>query len=316
MSRVYSPNDFTYGAEHELGDWDTTRGLPPGFGMDRRDYTMVNSNGIAVDPKSKYYKYGGEINTPPTNETTGQLRFMQFIKGLHPEASTNHRSNLHIHIGVPGLKGDLVTLKRLANFNQCWLPQLLDLVEPIPEPIILQYKTMEEYRGARRRFNRRKVSHHTVLPVRRCRLQQEATTVQEFFEAEVPRSKAGKPLWHFQPRAAVNVRQLLETETIEFRHFPGTLNEFELNTCFEWCRAYLRMALNHGGKVNPVNIFNKVFKGQPWPTFPPYIHWVEQRYRATTHDGSLKKLEIIKNIKLIEEGKFDEHPCVMSWEHK
>lgn len=316
MSQVYSPDNFTYGAEHELGDWDTTRGLPPGFGMDRRDYTMVNSNGVAVDPKSKYYKYGGEINTPPTDETIDQVKHLTRIKEMHPEASVNYRSNLHIHIGVPGLKHDLVTLKKLANFNQYWLPQLLDLVEPIPRPSVVHFGSGGEYTGARRRFNRRRVSHHTVLPLKRCRLQQEASTIKEFFEAEVPHSKAGKPLWHFQPRAAVNVRQLLETETIEFRHFPGTLNESELNTCFEWCRAYLSMALNGGHNLNPIHLFNTIFKGQLWPTFPPYIHWVEQRYRATTHDGSLKKPEIMKNIKLIEEGKFDEHPCAMSWEHK
>ena len=63
---------WTFGAEHELGDWDQRNGLPTGFKMDTRDITVMNSNGIAADPKGRSYSFGGEINTPPTDTIEGQ----------------------------------------------------------------------------------------------------------------------------------------------------------------------------------------------------------------------------------------------------
>jgi len=116
--------------------------------------------------------------------------------------------------------------------------------------------------------------------------------------------KVGRPLWHFQPRAAVNLRQLRETDTIEFRHFPGTLDIAELTISFEWCAHYLECALvGH----NPINTW---VGWNGFPKFPKYVHWMECRYRATCHDGTLSKAEIVENIKLIEEGRFDvQSPC-------
>jgi hypothetical protein len=56
-----SMKGWTYGAEHELGDWDQRKGLPYRHKMDVRDVTCMNSDGIAADPKGKLWPYGGEI---------------------------------------------------------------------------------------------------------------------------------------------------------------------------------------------------------------------------------------------------------------
>lgn len=295
---------WTYGAEHELADWDRKVEMLEGFGVDTDDYTIVNSNGIAADPAGKLYRFGGEFNTPPTLGIVGQLVALREIKLRWPEVKVNYRSNLHCHIRVPGLRDDLAALKKLQRYNQKWLRTALDLVEPIPEPTVREYPNPEEYEGARRRYRRRKVSHHTCLTDARYERQQTARTVEDFHRLEVPATKAdGKPMWHAQPRCAVNVRQLLETDTIEFRHFPGTLEAYELRACMLWCRDYLDNAL--GDQLPLMQMWDqRGYLPTMFPTFPPYVHWMEVRYRATVLDGSLPRETVAANIKAIEEGRF------------
>lgn len=284
-----SSSKWSYGAELELSDWDTRKGLPQNIdhldlvdpinlrgSTQDDDFTMVNSNGICVDPKSRIYPYGGEVQTPPTWSIQGQVDYLQLFLDLHPNTTINYRSNLHLHIRVPGLKDDLEALKRITRFNYKWLRErlLLDIVEPIPKP-----QKLEE----RKRYKRRKRSHHTTLSRQRVEHQLQATTLQEFFEREAPRTKAGKPHWIAQPRAAVNLRQLLQTDTIEFRHWPGTLDGEELRSAFLWCRCYLRLALGlpiRIGARDPLELWEKM-KHRKFPQFCPYIHWMEQRYDET-----------------------------------
>jgi hypothetical protein len=280
---------WSYGAEHELSDWDTRKGLPQNIdhldlvdpinlrgSTQDDDYTMVNSNGICVDPKSRVCPYGGEVQTPPTWSIQGQVDYLALFLKLHPNAQINYRSNLHIHIRVPGLKDDLEALKKITRFNYTWLRErlLLNTVEPIPKP-----QTPEE----RKRYNRRKRSHHTTLSKQRVEYQLKAKTLQEFFEREVPRTSDGKPHWIAQPRAAVNLRQLLQTDTIEFRHWPGTLADEELRSAFLWCKCYLRLALGltlRKGLNDPLELWD-VMRHNKFPQFQPYIHWMEQRYERT-----------------------------------
>ena len=49
------------------------------------------------------------------------------------------------------------------------------------------------------------------------------------------------------------------------------------------------------------------FMAECMPRFPRYEHWMENRYRATCHDGTLFKENIERNIKLILAGEFDDH---------
>lgn len=282
---------WSYGAELELSDWDTRLGLPQNLddlhlfdckmrgSISSEDYTQVNSNGIAVDPKRRIYEFGGEVQTPPTWTIVGQIKYLNLFLAMHPNATINYRSNLHLHIRVPGLKDDLSALKQITRFNHEWLRKrkILDMIEPIPEPSPFDYK-QAALEGAKKRYRRRKRSHHTTLAPNRIEAQLAATTLQEFFEAEVPK-KGGKPFWTAQPRCAVNIRQLLQTDTIEFRHWPGTLDGEELKSCFLWCDGYLKMAL---GIMNcsPYELWREL-RNRKFPKFLPYIHWMEERHQRT-----------------------------------
>jgi hypothetical protein len=282
-------DSWTYGCEHELSDWVTTWGLPEGF-QRSPDYTIVNSNGIAAQPNTKVWPIGGEINTPPTESINNQVDCLDQILERHGTKITiNHRSNLHCHVRVPGLKEDLKALKQLQRYVHEQLPSVINMIEPIPVG-----ETLAEKKRERRRY----VSHHTFLTQHRLKKQLAAESVQEFFENEVPRSKSGAVMWHAQPRACVNLRQLLQTDTIEFRHFPGTVNRQLLKGCLTWCRDFLLAAFTDRAAVDLLS------QTLPLPQFPEFDLALEVGYQATASNNGLKRAEIEQNIQLILKGKF------------
>lgn len=292
--------EMTFGAELELADIDQTRPLPTGFGWDRRDYSMVNSTGIAVDPKGILHNRGGEINTPPASSLAQQRQHFEQALDLFPEAKVNYRSNLHIHIRLPGLKDDLAALKRLQHYTHQQLKPMIDEIEHIPVPREEDYESPEAWTGAMQRYRRRRKSHHTFLSKGRVAWQLAAQTIKEFMEREVPMSYAGKPLWHAQSRCCVNIRQLRETDTIEFRHFPGTLNVQQFMAATEWCQQYLQAALCSGQSVE--SLWENFKLTHRLPSFEPYQHRLEVRYKLTCADGTVPRAERERNIKCIAEG--------------
>jgi len=301
MKSLHNTKSWTFGVEHEFADIDRSIILPQGCQHNKKDYTIVNSNGIANDPTDRLYKFGGEVNTRPTSKILEQVKILEEILVACPEIAVNYRSNLHIHVRVPGLCNDLILLKALQTYIHTHMPIILPIIEPIPAPQHNLYRDPRSYAGAMRRFRRRKVSHHTLLSKKRLDKQLATKSCKEFFMAEVPHRENGTPCWHLQPRCCVNIRQLNETNTIEFRHWPGTLDGSELFNCIEWCRRFLQFAL----ASNPVEQLLAWMRPLHFPTFPEYNHDLEVKYRATCHDGSLKDDEIVTNIKAIEAGKFD-----------
>lgn len=283
-------NGMTFGAEHEFGDWDTELGLPTGFARSP-DYTIVNSNGIAAQPNPTVYRYGGEVNTPPTDTPQGQVACLERVLAMHQGCVVNYRSNLHVHIRVPGLKSSLLMLKVVQEYIHRELPNIIDLLEPIPRG---------QTDAERKRERRRRVSHHTFLTNSRLQRQLAATTVQEFFELEVPCSRAGRVMWYAQPRLAVGLRQMLQTDTIEFRHFPGTLDSEQLLTCVEWCRDFMLAALD----AQPLRSVWQRYARRRFPTFPAFCHDTEVGYQATASHNGLNQAEIIRNIELILNYRF------------
>lgn len=277
----------TFGAEHELADWNALKPLPEGF-QRSPDHTIVNSNGVAAQPKTSVYGFGGEFNTPPTRFWAEQVDCLNRLRAAYPNATVNHRSNLHIHVRVPGLKESLEDLKQIQLYIHEQLPKVLGQLEPIPAG-----KTPAEKKRARRR----KVSHQTFLTKTRLDHQLAASNLQEFFEREVPRSKTGAVMWHAQPRVCVNLRQLLQTDTVEFRHFPGTLDELELGACLQWCFEFLQSAIAE----KPLQV-----SSWPFPRFPPFNEAREIGYQATASHNGVPPTEIAANIRLILTGKFNE----------
>ena len=269
---------LTYGAEFEFADIRRDSELPAGASWNKKDYSIVSSTGIANDPKGKLYNLGGEINTDPSVTIDEQVDVLYRIVQDRPEAKVNYRSNLHLHIAAPEFTEDLDIAKKVLRFVDEWQEELYPLIEPIPKPD-------PGDKGAMKRYRRRKVSHQQKVPHDRVLRALEATTFEEFYAAHAPVSKEGKPLWALTTRAGINLLQLKETGTIEFRHFPGTLVGTELLDCFSWIHQFLFCALDDG---NPVELF----KSQPWtfPQFEPYNHNCEIGYQYTNFDKNTRKV--------------------------
>jgi hypothetical protein len=277
--------NITYGAEYEFGDIERTA-LPEGLTWNTKDYSIVSSTGIANDPKGKVYTKGGEINSKPTRSMSEQLVMFRELIAMHPEAQLNHRTNLHLHIRVPGLSEQLGSLKQLLAYVDSHQVEIYNLIEPIPEPKFNPKASFAENRGDQKRYKRRKVSHQYKVPADRVERAMQAKTVEEFFAAHAPVQANGAPAWGLTTRAGINLLQLKETDTVEFRHFTNTKDEEELASCFLWVNNFMEAALGYG---TPQEIYNS-FNGWKFPPFQPYNHAMEIGYSWTNFDKNSRKV--------------------------
>jgi hypothetical protein len=280
---VYKVDTFSYGVELEYGNSYRFCELPVGAVWNDKDNTCVSSTGIANDPQGLLYVYGGEINTKPTYTIDEQIDHIKKInRDLQPAPIVNYRSNLHIHIRVPGLNEDLEFCKKLLRYIETHQQSAFDIVEsiPVPDPNKLP---PDVYKWAVVRQKRRHKSHQHKLPKNRVEAMLAAKTTKEFFEEHAPLSEKGR-MWYFSPRAGINLRQMWEgTNTIEFRHFPGTLNPIEMDSCLRWCRDFLDAALNYEHRV-PRDIYQD--DEFTFPKFEEYEYETEQVYQWTNFDGN------------------------------
>lgn len=282
----------TYGAEYEFGDvWLTD--LPDGLSWNTKDYSIVSSTGIANDPKGKAYKRGGEINSRPTNSTPEQINMFQALLKLHPEAAINHRTNLHLHVRVPGLSEDLPSLKKLLAYIDANQEEIYAAIEPIPVPNRSDYSSEEAYKGALKRYKRRKVSHQYKVPKERVQKALAANSVEEFLAAHAPTTASGQPAWGLTTRAGINLLQLKETDTVEFRHFTNTLDVDKLGNCFAWIENFIPFALDNAPVAELLSVRNYEF-----PEFAPYDHNMELGYSYTNFDKNPRRVAVERIVKL------------------
>lgn len=293
-------SNWTFGVEYEYADILMDNPLPEGMSWNNKDYSIVSSTGIANDPKGKIYRKGAEINTAPTDTYREQLSMFESLMGLHPEANPSYRTNLHLHIHVPGLSQDLDSLKRLLSFVDANQSEVYRLVDPIPEPE--EQDTQAAKDGAKKRWKRRHVSHQYKVPESRVPNILGADTVEEFLAAHAPTGKDGSPLWGLTTRAGINLLQLKETDTVEFRHFTCTRSVQEMDSCFAWVEGFMKAALE-GGTIE------ELYNSREWyfPKFLPYNHSQEIGYQWTNFDKNTRKV-VKERIEELEK-QFDIYGC-------
>ncbi len=163
------------------------------------------------------------------------------------------------------------------------------LLEPIPFPEYREYPDPEHLKGAMKRYRRRLVSHQHSLPQNRLDEMMLAKTPQEFHDAHAAPSKDGtKRLWHIAPRAGMNMRSLWKHGTIEFRHFPGTLDPEEVHDCAMWCQEFVRIAMMSSRNEiagTPQTLTHDLWKSRTWkiPKFVKYDHELMLGFEKTKH---------------------------------
>lgn len=285
---------MTYGCELEIADCDTTIKLPKGK-WDYRDGSIANSDGFANDPKKEITKYGGEINTDPTETILEQLKQIREIYKALKNYSFNHTTNLHIHIRIPNLSSNLEMVKKLQMYVFRYSKMLLEKIEPIPEAD-RKYKG-EDFELAKRRERRRKKSHHWTLSEKTINRIMKATNMKEFFDFHYPVSKNGKINYAGATRPAINLLQLKETDTIEFRHFTCSDNLLELCHSFLFCKKFIIEGLTT--QRNPLELLKeKKYSFTKFWEFDPEI----ERIFLLTNVLYNKRNVAIENIKKIKKG--------------
>jgi len=316
------PESFTYGVELEYADVYRFNKLPEGCKWNESDYSIVNSNGIANDPKGKLWKFGGEINTRPTSTIDKQIEVIREINDLlYPRPNVNYKCNLHIHIGVPGLYKDLESCKELLLYIHKYGKEAFEITDNLPIIKQQDFETKEAYKAALKRLQRNKVSHQQMLPKDRVIEALNAKTIQEFYQAHASQDKNGNRLWFIAPRPGINLRQLQETKTVEFRHFFQTLNLYEIKSCLIWCKKFMDSALND--QKRPKDIITEC----PDLIFPSpikYNHRMHILFKKTNlHDNprekvkeELKKILKYHNILFVCVGNINRSPaCQVIMEH-
>lgn len=299
-------NNVTFGCEYEFGDIWRDRQLPTGLAWNKKDYSIVSSTGIANDPKGLVYNRGGEINSDPTETIDEQVGFFTDLLAADLSPALNHRTNLHLHVRVPGLSEDLPALKKLLKYVDANQAEIYSAIEPVPVPNRIDYVSEEAYKGAMKRYKRRLVSHQYKVPTARVEEALQADTVEGFFDAHSRLQANGKRAYGLTTRAGVNLLQLKETDTVEFRHFTNTLNEQKLRSCFQWVANFIPAAMDNAPVAELLSAYDYQF-----PEFQPYDHAMEVGYQFTNFDklsrkvvtervGKLRKLLDIENCTAAE----------------
>lgn len=237
-------NEWTYGIELEWPDIDVRKSLPQGWEWSRTDYTVVNSDGVANDPKHEIVLRGGELNSPPAYspyDLADQVGSM----AIRMKPGENYRSNTHIHVRIPGLEDDLPAVKLIADNMREYLPDVINVFDDLlPLLDSVHVRTPDELAGAIARRRHSKRSRHHFTSQTRHDMRMQAGTLEEFLEYEVPRAKNGRPCWALAAREAVNLRSLRKHGTIEFRCFAGSRNFEEIEAAANLCKDLLTVCLS------------------------------------------------------------------------
>jgi hypothetical protein len=286
--------NFTFGSELEIADIDTKLKLPEGNKWDYRDYTIVNSSGVGNDPKKEIVRWGGEINVKPTDSAEEQAEeIFKVYSSLGDKKSVNYTTNFHIHVRVPGLNNNIELLKKVATYIFKHQESIFSITEKLEEPTRKDYDSDEAFKGAKKRFARRKVSHQNKLSEKIYNKMLLASTPKEFYEAHAPRSKDGKLQFQLVTRCGINLMQLFnETDTIEFRHFSMSFNEEEVYSCIKWCE-FITDAMIYSNKTP-----SQIFEENNWMIFPKfhkYNHELQKIFNLT-HFGKLSRETIMVNL--------------------
>lgn len=274
----------TVGLELEWADVDRWASIPEYLGSwNDQDYSIVNSDGHANCPTGQTWRWGGEINTRPTETCGDQAVIVEALVALL-KPTINYKCNLHVHVGHDQLRdvrdggGDLDLLKRVARYLRDAEDFVYQFVEPIEVPDSTEFPDPEELRGAKKRYRRNLTSHHHSLSEARWTEMMSAKSVIEFKNAHAAPATGGKRAWHVAPRPGMNMRSLWKHGTIEYRHFPGTCDPQEVFHAASWCKLITKAAVR--GTPTPEQIWKE---NGPWvmPQFRRYDHQLALGFERT-----------------------------------
>jgi hypothetical protein len=246
---AYNTKEFTWGFELEIGDVQRSLPIPKHLGSwEYAETDIINLfppyQYVAADPKGVDPPVGGEINTIPTVSIESQLdligELLQWMRKKKQPPTVCCTTHSHIHVHVPGLKGDILSLKKLTKYigeNQAAaVAGCYPYADSAEMNLVPGCRAYFKYDGGRL------MPQFMVDNILRY-----ATDFDSFIRLQCCGKDArsmGRPF-----RYAINTYSLKHIDTIEFRCFRSSLDLMELRSCFNFVSEFLYAALNTGEPI-------------------------------------------------------------------
>lgn len=246
-------SNITFGAELEIPDWNIPKYeaelLKTGATRDLLDYTIINSSGVANDPKLNFCIFGGEINTKPTATIAEQVKHIGDILNAIGPHSSNHSQNLHLHIRIPELKGSIEHLKKFTSWlylNQEAFCNRFILPEIERQSNFLEIFNPEDNALRRQFYQRRKQSRMRKIYPYEFQQTSAGTDFESWYNGWFAKNKTtGKRINHTIHRQYINLTSLHSNNTIEFRFFSHEDNLTKIENAFNLCLTTIEAILNN-----------------------------------------------------------------------
>lgn len=276
---TYNKSDFTWGFEVEWGDIDRRLQIPEHLGKwEYAETDVVNIHEpfkyVACDPLGTDPHMGGEVNTMPTKTWQEQVdRVMELKKFFEdndnkPSAScVNHG---HLHVYVPGLKNDIVSLKKLVSYIKRNQQKTIEA--------LYGFYDHPEMKGSSGAKTYLKWDGGRPMPDYMCdNIVNLATDFDHFIKLHAAGKDGvslGRPF-----RFAINTYCMKHTGTIEFRCFRSSTNRKEIEDSLKFAEKFVDAALNDGPDVEDIlyGDYNYEFPKFVWD-FHEYNGWVKTKY--------------------------------------
>lgn len=274
-----SPDTWTWGLELEWGDVDRRLNIPPGLGSWSMWETEVLNlrapyAGIACDPLGVNPPFGGEINTKPSVGWEGQLDkfegLVEFFGDAGCAPTITCLQGIHIHVHVPGLREDLPTLKRMAEYVRRNQEDYIQAVHG--------YFSDARIRACK--ATRTMSRSAKKIPEWMLDNLQRTESVEHFMKV----FRSGKDGWKIDAnttmpqRHSVNIYNLSKIDTLEYRAPRSTLDVTQLRDLLSFHQRMTEASLRDGQSVADL------LKSQEW-SFPLFrfqpAHY--QAWEATKH---------------------------------
>lgn len=291
----------TYGAELEVCDYNALECesalVELGAQRNNKDTTIINSSGVANDPSLRTCIFGGEINTKPTDTLQEQLSHIQKIHDTIEPFCYNHSSNLHLHLGFPGLENDLSALKKI----NAWLFKNLPYIQQtyiFPE-VLRQGQVGIDNSKIRKSFlKRRKISRGRLISEIIYNQQLKTNSPKEFYDANRFKNAKGEYVGYTFQRPFINFYQLWQSGTIEFRCFSSTKDLSQIEEAFKFCLSIID-CINQDRPAETLREFN-LPKGSYFDLRTEELGALTKIHIASGTSHISKKLKLQRNAILKE----------------
>lgn len=280
--------NFSFGLELEAIDFDRREViLPEGCWWSRKEITLINSNGVAIDPTGKTGNFmGGEINTPAVYSLDECIKLGEdcFRAIRDAGGGVNYRCNTQVHIGFNfgEEKANLMALKAIQKESyENWKYYLMNTMGEG------QFKRKKEYGFA---F----WSHYTERPLRAHKhlAMMRAQTLHDYREASFL-SKTGRRAFQTFQRQYINTHAWFKYGTVEFRNFWATLDTELLKNCVLWSLNFTKMCLGYLNKREFLTFCENV----ELPKELPYDDYLEKEFYKTKITKAKKEYLKALNLK-------------------